>query len=286
MLDDIKQDYEFPTEMVELEALNTTGQIGKDNYKVPTDMARACVRTDTGQVLGIHGSKYKPIAHKDVVDKIIQGVEKTGLVDYETKIQIHEAGAKMRGSVTFNNLVIEPQKDDIIKFRINFFNSYDQSWAFATICDGLRLWCMNGCTTPVNASTLRFKHTTNVNIQSITDRVKSGVDFFMDSNLEYAQWAHTKLHPNSVQRFLEQTLCKTFKRSSNSIPYNVTRTETLLEGFDREARTLGRTKWALYNAMTYWSTHTDGQRGHAIRKRREDEVSKTLGSKQWQELVA
>ena len=32
MLDDIKQDYEFPTEMVELEALNTTGQIGKDNY--------------------------------------------------------------------------------------------------------------------------------------------------------------------------------------------------------------------------------------------------------------
>ena len=34
MLDDIKQDYEFPTEMVELEALNTTGQIGKDNYKV------------------------------------------------------------------------------------------------------------------------------------------------------------------------------------------------------------------------------------------------------------
>ena len=39
-------------------------------------------------------------------------------------------------------------------------------------------------------------------------------------------------------------------------------------------------------AMTYWSTHTDGQRKHAIRKRREDEVSKTLGSKQWQELVA
>ena len=68
-------------------------------------MARACVRTDTGQVLVFTG-KYKPIAHKDVVDKIMQGVEKTGLVDYETKIQVHEAGAKMRGSVTFNNLVL------------------------------------------------------------------------------------------------------------------------------------------------------------------------------------
>ena len=145
---------------------------------------------------------------------------------------------------------------------------------------------MNGCTTPVNASTLRFKHTTNVNIQSITDRVKTGLDFFRDSSLEYYQWSKTPLANDSVQRFLEQTLCKTFKRSSNSIPFNVTRTETLLEGFDRESRTLGNTKWALYNALTYWSTHTDGERGHAIRKRREDEVAKALGSKQWQELVA
>jgi hypothetical protein len=105
MLDVIK-DYEFPTEMVELEALNTTGQIGKDNYKVPSDMARACVRTDTGRVLGIHGSKYKPIAHKDVVDKVMQGVEKTGMFDYKTDIKVYEGGAKMRGSVTFENLVI------------------------------------------------------------------------------------------------------------------------------------------------------------------------------------
>ena len=145
---------------------------------------------------------------------------------------------------------------------------------------------MNGCTTPVNASTLRFKHTTKVNIQSITDRVKTGIDLFMDSGVDYRQWAQIRLTNQSVQKFLEQTVAKTFKRSSNSIPFNVTRTETLLEGFDRESRTLGNTKWALYNALTYWSTHTDGERGHAIRKRREDEVAKALGSKQWQELVA
>tara|TARA_R100001460_G_scaffold69013_2_gene109576 strand:- start:194 stop:1048 length:855 start_codon:yes stop_codon:yes gene_type:complete len=284
MLDNL--DYDFPTEMVDLEAINTEQQVGKDNYKVPSAMARACVRTDTGQVLGIHGSKYKPISHKDVVDRVMEGVEKTGLTNYESKIQIHEAGAKMRGSITFNELVIEPQKDDIIKFRINFFNSYDQSWAFATICDGLRLWCLNGCTTPVNASTLRFKHTSNVNINSIADRVHKGTEFFMQSENDYQEWGKTILNEHNVQKFLESTLCKTFKRSTNSVPYNVTRTETLLQGFDREARSLGKTKWALYNALTYWSTHTDGERGHAIRKRREDEVSKAISSQQWQQLVA
>ena len=83
MLDNL--DYDFPTEMVDLEAINTEQQVGKDNYKVPSAMARACVRTDTGQVLGIHGSKYKPISHKDVVDRVMEGVEKTGLTNKSMK---------------------------------------------------------------------------------------------------------------------------------------------------------------------------------------------------------
>ena len=77
MLDIVnKNDYDFPVEMVELEAINTEGQVGKDNYKVPKDLARACVRTDTGQVLGIHGSKYKPINHNTVVNTIESSVDK------------------------------------------------------------------------------------------------------------------------------------------------------------------------------------------------------------------
>ena len=56
MLDDIKKDYDFPTEMLPIGALPKDPLLDgvPDLYEVPTDMARACVRTDTGQVLGIH----------------------------------------------------------------------------------------------------------------------------------------------------------------------------------------------------------------------------------------
>ena len=91
----------------------------------------------------------------------------------------------------------------------------------------------------------------------------------------------------AVQKFLERTVCKTFKRSTNSIPYNVTQVEALLKQYDAEATTLGRTKWALYNALTYWSTHTDHlDRGHTIAKDRETLVAKALTTNDWQMLVA
>ena len=71
MLDIVnKNDYDFPVEMVELQAINADGLGAEDNYTVPKDLARACVRTDTGKVLGIHGSKYKPINHSTVVNTI------------------------------------------------------------------------------------------------------------------------------------------------------------------------------------------------------------------------
>ncbi len=290
MLDTIPHDYDFPVEMINLEAIKQPAECpdGKfHRYEVPRNMARALVRPDTGAVLGIHGSKYKPINHTDVVDRIMDGIDQCKFGKSTTDIKVYDNGAKMKGTVTFDDLVIEPQLDDIIKFRINFFNSYDATWAFSTVCDGLRLWCMNGCTSPVNASTLRFKHTTNVNINSIAQRIQSANQFFMDSESDYKEWATIELDGMAVQKFLERTVCKTFKRSTNSIPYNVTQVEALLKQYDAEATTLGRTKWALYNALTYWSTHTDHlDRGHTIAKDRETLVAKALTTNDWQMLVA
>ena len=77
--------YDFPIEMVKLKAIANPSSIKPpcggegippQTYQVPTDMARALVRTDTGDVLGIHGNKYKPITHKHVCDTIEQGIER------------------------------------------------------------------------------------------------------------------------------------------------------------------------------------------------------------------
>ncbi len=39
-----------------------------------------CVmRTDTNQVMGVHGSRYKAVSHDDVVNSILDGVQQADL---------------------------------------------------------------------------------------------------------------------------------------------------------------------------------------------------------------
>tara|TARA_R110002012_G_scaffold71212_1_gene182826 strand:+ start:80 stop:964 length:885 start_codon:yes stop_codon:yes gene_type:complete len=285
--------YDFPIEMVNLKAIGNMGNndVLPEVYKVPTDMARALVRTDTGDVLGIHGSKYKPISHKHVCDTIEQGVEKlckkfdTNTDDIDYKVSVYDNGAKMRGSFLFNKQIIEPQVDDIIAFRINFFNSYDQSWAFQSIADGLRLWCLNGCTTPMTATSSRFKHTSNVSIEGVQQKMLNGYEYFKDQEGTFKMYADTQVQINEVEHFFKTVLCKTFTRSKTSMSFNNTQLELLLREYDKEIPKLGRTKWTVYNAMTSWATHVgNGDASHKTNKLREIEVSKALSTSQWETL--
>jgi len=285
--------YDFPIEMMPIGALPKDPLTDSRPlmYEVPTDMARALVRTDTGDVLGIHGSKYKPISHKHVCDTIEQGVEKlckkfdTNTDDIDYKVSVYDNGAKMRGSFLFNKQIIEPQVDDIIAFRINFFNSYDQSWAFQSIADGLRLWCLNGCTTPMTATSSRFKHTSNVSIEGVQQKMLNGYEYFKDQEGTFKMYADKKVQDHVVESFFKTVLCKTFTRSKTSMPFNNTQLESLLREYDKETPKLGHTKWAVYNAMTSWATHVgNGDASHKTNKLREVEVSKALSTSQWETL--
>ena len=286
-------EYDFPIEMMPIGALPPDPLMDgvPDLYEVPTDMARALVRTDTGQVLGIHGSKYKPINHKKVCDTVEKGVEKlckqfntnTDNIDY--KESVYENGAKMKGSFIFKEQVIQPKINDIIAFRINFYNSYDQSWAFQSIADGLRLWCLNGCTTPVTATQSRFKHTSNVSIHGVQEKMINGYKYFQDQEGTFKMYADKKVQDHVVEAFFKTVLCKTFTRSKTSMPFNNIQLESLLREYEKEIPKLGRTKWAVYNAMTSWATHVgNADTAHRTNKRREIELSKALATPQWETL--
>ena len=83
-----------------------------------------------------------------------------------------------------------------------------------------------------------------------------------------------------------------------------TQEQIILNGLDAEQASLGKTIWALYNALTHWSTHTDetyeklnskgemkevsmGRKGSQkanVQKDREILVRNALDSQAWQTL--
>ncbi len=275
-------EWDFPISTCEL-LTETSGQIFDPQYvSVPPSMARCIVRTDTNEVLGVHGSKYKAIKHDDVVNSVFDAVNSSGISkDYDHKIEIFDNGAKMRGIINFNDLVIVPAVDDYVKFQVKFFNSYDGSWAFQQQAQGLRLWCLNGCTTADTVANTWAKHTTNVNVKGSAAKIQAGLDAFFNTKDQYQQWMQTKTNDTFVETFLKHVVCRTPNKTS-TFKWNERQLDTLMSHWYTEKKQLGSNKWALYNALTAWATHTNESKSPANTQRlRENQLSKVFKHNDW-----
>ena len=279
----ILADYDFPVEVLELEAIRKDGQIGKDNYKVPPSMQKAIIRSDTGTVLGTHGGAYQMITHTEVVDKMEQAARNSDRLsrDYTHTQRVYENGAKMRGTIAFNDLVIEPQVGDYIKFHVDYTNSYDGLWSIMIKAEGYRLWCSNGCANPKALSFDRNKHTSGFSLAGTQAKIDNAITGFFDSEGIWQKYATQSVSQLEAETFLKATICK---RNTNTtmIKVNETKLEKLMGLFRVEANKLGSNKWALYNALTYWSSHTqDANHPHRAEILRHNEVSKAIQTSRW-----
>lgn len=248
--------------------------------------SQAVVRTDTNDVLGVHGSRYQIVPHDDVVNSIMDAVKEADLShDYTVDIRTADGGRKLRGEILFNNLVVQPAVGDIVKFRVSFFNSYDGSWSFSQAADGLRLWCLNGCTTPMGTARSKFKHTQSISVDGSAKKIASGLDTFMNNQELWQNWMSVQVTDQMAEMFFKTTIARSASRQQLTHKSNERQLEKLLGIWANEHRQLGRNKWALYNCMTYWASHTsDLKNPEVARRNREDAIAKAMNHKRWHDL--
>lgn len=276
MLDYNPNAFNFPVEMQPI--YDRIGNVIPD---------QSCVmRTDTNQVLGVHGSRYQIVKHDDVVNSLMDALKTANISkDYETKFSVIEGGRKLRGEILFNDLTVQPKVGDYVKFRISFFNSYDASWSFSQAADGLRLWCLNGCTNAEHAAQSRFKHTQSINIEGSAAKMMLGLDAFMNQPDRWRKWMSTPVTTDMAETFFKSTVAKAYTQQQAS-KTNEKQLERLLSIFGDEANSLGNNKWALYNCLTYWASHTsDLKNPEVARRNREDAIAKAMQHKLWGEMV-
>jgi len=256
----------------------------------PLPNSKQIVRTDTNEVLGVHKSAYKPVLHSDVVNSIEDAVlESQVSKDFYIDTQIFENGAKLKGTVHFRDLYIENKKSaevgDIVNFKVDFLNSYDGSWSYMQKAEGHRLVCKNGMVSGLAIAMSKFKHTTSINIEGSANKIQIGLETFMTNKNKWERWTETKIEDWNVENFLKATVCKTHTRQSGVSKTNEKQLEILLGLWDKEKNQLGSNKWALYNCLTYWSTHTqDARTPHIASFNREGDVGRAINSKEWTSL--
>lgn len=277
MLDFQSNSYNFPVE--EQPVYTQEGELIPDH--------KCIVRTDTGKTLGLHGSRYRMIPHDDVVNSILDGVKASNLTsDYKVSVDVIEDGRKLRGEIIFPDLVQQPAVGDYVQFRVSFFNSYDGSWSFSQQANGLRLWCLNGCTTPDAIARSRFKHTASVNVDGSAAKIIGGAEHFMGRSKQWQSWMQTRLNNDQVEQFFRSTICKVVTKQQQVTKTNEKQLENLISGWDREKVDLGWNKWALYNCLTHWATHTNDLKSPQIaRYNREIAISNAMNHKLFTSMV-
>lgn len=276
MLDFNNDDWSFPVE----------SQPVFDRFGNAIQGSQAVVRTDTNEVLGVHGSRYRILSHDDVVNSLMDAAREANIAsDYQLKTSIADGGRKLRGEILFKDLVVEPAVGDFVQFRISFFNSYDASWSFSQAADGLRLWCLNGCTTPIGTGRTMFKHTQSVSVEGSASKIITGAQTFMENRELWQSWMTTTVTDRMAEVFFKQTIAKAPTRQTLKFKTNEKQLENLLGIWAKEKGELGSNKWALYNAMTYWASHTNDLKNPEVaRRNREDAIAKAMNHRRWNEF--
>jgi len=251
----------------------------------PLENSTQVVRTDTNEVLGVHGGGYKLMPNRDVVQPILDGVEAANLSkDREVTIEAYDRGRRLRGEVRFPDLVIEPSVGDYISFVIRWKSSHDGSWAYSIVAEGNRLFCDNGCATADKAASYTAKHTSGLNADASAAKILKGFEVFKNQKEIYQEYMRQKIHDEQVVIDLfKKTLAK--RVTPSKVVVNERQLDNLINIWRDERAALGANKWALYNCLTHWSTHTQASnRPHVTRHNREQQVQKLLASSRWLEL--
>jgi hypothetical protein len=280
----VQDDWRFPVEELPLVAMKNDTK----KYFIDKDRYKAIVRTDTNEVLGVHSGKYNMVKHNDIVENIMEGVALADISkDYDHSIRVYENGSKLKGSFVFNDLVQkDPEVNDIIRFKVDYMNSYDGMWSIMINAYGERLWCLNGCTSPESVTREKNKHTAGFNVQASADQIKMALEVFFNDRERWDAWRATKVNNDQVQKVFEKTLAKpTTPTLTNKV--NWKQLTRLMDNYRQEVNVLGNSKWAAYNAATDWASHPENvPNPHRVIVRRQDAVQKMLNNKLWETIDA
>lgn len=253
-----------------------------DDEYLPSDF-RAVVRTDTNQVLGIHGPDYKLITNYEAFDAFDTALSRSALdLDGMTiKDELSYGGARTIRTYVFPNHAVNIGRvGDIVNLQLRVVNSYDGSTAFSTLLGGYRLVCTNGLVIGKTFTQNYARHTKGFSISSMLEGLNQTIDTYFDTADQWRRWATIGLTDFQVEEVL-----KTLPQTNDRLH------ERLLALYRIEKSEMGPSMWAFYNALTHYSTHekmksTSQANRASVILQREQRIRTVLNSEPWKRLTA
>jgi len=216
----------------------------------------ATYREDTGEPLGVVGSRYKVQQHTQnltIVDEAVQRVSK----DFAWSHSVE--GARVYSHCLLKDIqVMENSQTERGQVRVDIINSYDGSRCFQASIAILRLICSNGAMGFVTEYMLKKMHVKSVYLSNMLNNMGNWVNAYVDSYQKFYNALKDK--PVISKEVIEKTFNKRLIKKAR-------------ENYIAEKRIVGTdTAWVQYNAFTRTISREKFQENRKI------ELSKTLSN--------
>lgn len=273
----------------------TTPALFSSDYSYHETDKWVTYRTDTKQALGIHSSRHKAVAPKDVIKTAREIILRSGLnVDgISEKIAVSHNGARSFVQYKLPAHTYETPDGDTASLGLLATTSIDSSFPFVISAAAIQQACTN-LQVFISGEVAVFKgnHTLNLDLDRASRTIVKSLDFFTEEREVWKRMYTTSMEPiNACLMFAEivgigdQVHDLIFNEGVS--PYEVrhylkrrnTGFNYLLNAYwDTYVPRLGNTEWAAYNAVTDYTTHADNVRNKDTLasvqfKRQQDSIS-------------
>lgn len=232
-------------------------------------------RTDTGEELGVHGHGYKPVAPKHMIDVTRNILERSGLQlnNMQEIIRTSHNGSRTFVQYKLPEHTYRTPDGDCAALSLLSISSFDGTWPFMISAAAIQQACTNlQVFVGGEVAVYKAKHTRSLNIEHGGRAITKSLEVFEKERELWAEWSNKQVTDQQAFVFF----CKSLKANKAlELIADGGTPETALHDMPRRNKSLefiwakyvgvyktrlGSNFWAVYNAMTDWSTHAETSR--------------------------
>jgi len=236
-------------------------------------------RNDTGKPIAIHGKRYKPLQYTTMIDKSRDMIERCNLdaTGVTEQIQVSPNSGMCLVNYTLPAKEYETPDGDTGCVTVMALSSFNGVWSFILSLGFQQSACLNSQIFIKNpASIYKSRHNGSLDVDRATNLLGKTANI-LESEIElWHEWYNTPITKDDIHNAIAD--CANISRDTDE-PYRNKNYQYLVNAYSFDyAPKMGRNRWALYNALTDWSTHAPSKSKNKITliQRRSEKVQETL----------
>ena len=176
-------------------------------------------------------------------------------------------GARGTIKITLPAHTVETARGDETQLQILGYNSVDGSWPMVIRMGAVRMACINGQIMVDDFAVYKAKHTMSLDLGHARRKMAALLNSYTEEVERWRGWSTDSISDRfALITFAKAAKCKVNVESmSNMSLLEILDHPSLIKNkafkylwnqyTQHEQKSLGSTKWAVYNALTHWTTH-------------------------------